>query len=180
MWIWTYLRTSGPNFHVVVPPTIAPDGTKTGGIYRSATPSPGNLAQWREQYGIRTWIDLRMPADYSDNSKFAAQCAAARTFGITRVSAPCSDREPMPDSTIDVVLGMLTTPGLQPVLIACAGGRHRTGLLVALYRMRVQGWPAETKDKKGAFDEAKHCGFYPDGHERFAAHFRKLLGLEAT
>ena len=55
-WIWTYLRTAGSNFHEVVP----------GRIYRSATPSPENLEKYRRKFGIKTWLDLRMPKDHRD------------------------------------------------------------------------------------------------------------------
>jgi protein tyrosine/serine phosphatase len=41
-----------------------------------------------------------------------------------------------------------------PVLIHCKAGLHRTGVLVALYRMEYDGWSAQR-----AMDELKECGF---------------------
>ena len=169
---WTYLWSSGANFHVVVPRTA--DGR--GGLYRSATPSPGNLARWSEEYGIKTWIDLRMPSDYSDHSFFTAQCTAARTFGINRISAPCSDRLPLPDSTIDVVLALMQDESKYPMLIACKGGRHRAGAMVALFLKRVLGWSGE----RAYADAKKTGGYYPNGHKAYDKHFRYLLGLAAA
>lgn len=166
MWIWAYLRTAGSNFHEVVP----------GKIYRGATPSPGNLAEWSERYGLRTWIDLRMPSDYKDSSAFAAQCTAARTFKIERISAPCSDRLPLPDATVDVVLELLQDETKYPLIIACNGGRHRAGAMIALYRKRVCGWSGEQ-----AYAEAKKVGgYYPNGHETYDKHFRYLLGIASV
>jgi hypothetical protein len=56
----------------------------------------------------------------------------------------------------DVVkfLRIVTTPNLQPVLVHCHYGADRTGLMVALYRIAVQGWP-----KDSAIREMTHGGY---------------------
>ncbi|MCI0337917.1 MAG: hypothetical protein L0226_10090, partial [Acidobacteria bacterium] len=47
-----------------------------------------------------------------------------------------------------------------PVFVHCAGGRHRTGVLIAIYRMEVYGW-----DARKAYDEMKDYKFYSSfGH----------------
>ena len=40
-------------------------------------------------------------------------------------------------------LRVATTPELQPVLVHCQHGSDRTGTMVALYRIVVQGWSKE-------------------------------------
>lgn len=161
-WIWTYLRTSGDNFHEVVP----------GRIYRSATPSPENLEKYRRKFGIKTWLDLRMPKDYRDSSFLAAQCAIAKRLGIERISLPLDDFGVVSDEQIRVGLEILTDESRQPLLFGCKGNRHRASLLCAMYRMRVCGWTAEQ-----AMEEAENCGYYPNGHRTFDKRFRQLLGL---
>ena len=55
-------------------------------------------------------------------------------------------------------LRIATTPELQPVLVHCQHGSDRTGTMVALYRIVVQGWSKEaavTEMTKGGY------GFHP-------------------
>lgn len=162
-WILTYLKSRYPNFHTVVPKRL----------YRSATPKPDDLEQWHEVYGIKTWLDLRMPKDYIDDpSFFAAQCAMARRLGIERISLPLDDFGVVTDEQVRVGLEILTDETKFPILFGCRGARHRAGLLCAVYRMRVQGWSGEK-----ALEEAKCCGYYPNKHRTFDKRFRQLLGL---
>ena len=45
----------------------------------------------------------------------------------------------------------------QPVYVHCAGGRHRTGVMTAIYRMTTLSWTAEK-----AFEEMKQFKFGAD------------------
>ena len=45
----------------------------------------------------------------------------------------------------------------QPVYVHCTGGRHRTGVMTAIYRMSGEGWTAER-----AFQEMKQYKFGAD------------------
>jgi protein tyrosine/serine phosphatase len=51
-------------------------------------------------------------------------------------------------------LRIATTPELQPVLVHCQHGSDRTGTMVALYRIAVQGWT-----KEAALDEMTQGGY---------------------
>ena len=42
--------------------------------------------------------------------------------------------------TIDAFLKLMDDPANRPVLIHCRAGLHRTGCLVAVYRMEYDGW----------------------------------------
>lgn len=162
---WTYFRSRRPNFAVVVP----------GRMFGSATPTPENLAKWKTQYGLRAWIDLRMPKDYDgDASFFAAQCAAARELEIKRISFPLDDFGIISDEQVAVAISLMDDPKLWPTLWACRGGRHRRGIMVALFRTRIQGMAGER-----AYEEAEDVGgYYASGHRTFDKRFRQLLGLE--
>ena len=46
------------------------------------------------------------------------------------------------------------TPEMQPVLVHCKHGSDRTGMMVAVYRVVVQGW-----EKGAAVDEMTHGGY---------------------
>ena len=159
--IYRYLKSAGSNFHEV----------ERGRLYRAATPSPCSLARWQADFGIKTWIDLRIPSDYATNSTFFEdQCSSARRLGIKRISLPCSDKAPMSDWQIDVGLSLLTDKGKFPILFGCKGNRHRAGMLCAVYRMRVCGW-----SKEKAMEECYKCGYYPEGHREFDKRFMEVL-----
>ena len=62
--------------------------------------------------------------------------------------------------TLDKVaefLGIVNDPARQPVYVHCVGGRHRTGVMSAVYRMTHDGSTAEQ-----AFKEMKHYKFGAD------------------
>jgi protein tyrosine/serine phosphatase len=54
-------------------------------------------------------------------------------------------------------LALVNDPANQPVYVHCAGGRHRTGVMTAVYRMAEDGW---TSDQ--AFKEMKQYKFGAD------------------
>jgi tyrosine-protein phosphatase SIW14 len=57
-------------------------------------------------------------------------------------------------SGIDQFLEVMDNPANHPVLLHCRAGLHRTGVLVAIYRMEYQGW-----SKLQAMQELKDMGF---------------------
>ena len=63
------------------------------------------------------------------------------------------------DAQIAQFFKIVNDPANQPVYVHCAGGRHRTGTMTALYRMTNDGWtPAQ------AYNEMKQYRFegFPD------------------
>ena len=54
-------------------------------------------------------------------------------------------------------LQLVNDPANQPVYVHCAGGRHRTGVMTAVYRMTSDGWTADR-----AFKEMKDYKFGAD------------------
>ena len=125
-WIWTYLRTTlASNFHEVVP----------GRIYRSATPSPENLEKYRRKFGIKIWLDLRMPKDHRDSSFLAAQCAIDGSGSASNESrCPSTISVSYPTSRFRVGLEILTDETAGNRYCSDVGNRHRAGLLCAVFR----------------------------------------------
>ena len=58
------------------------------------------------------------------------------------------------DEDVIKFLRIATTPSLQPVLVHCEHGSDRTGTMVAIYRVAVEGWT-----KAQATDEMINGGF---------------------
>jgi protein tyrosine/serine phosphatase len=54
-------------------------------------------------------------------------------------------------------LKIVNGPANQPVYVHCVGGRHRTGVMTAAYRMTEAGWTANQ-----AFKEMKQYNFGAD------------------
>ena len=112
-----------------------------GEIYRSGQPSAEQLQQLTARYGIRTIIKLNRGTDA------APAGVAVRQFPLDVL------REPTPQQLSQIVEAIATSP--KPLLIHCTHGEDRTGLIVALYRVRQGGSP------DAAFTDMMRHGFHP-------------------
>jgi len=102
--------------------------------------------------GVKTVIDLQ--ADGPSNEAGAVKAAGMNfiRIGLTTTKAPT-------EAQVARFMEIVNDPANQPVFVHCAGGRHRTGTMTALYRMTNEGWtPAQ------AYNEMKQYRFegFPD------------------
>jgi len=142
--LFQYLKSLGDNWGKVTEATLT-----SNPIYRSAQPSKDRLSLLRPKYKIESIISLR---DDLMQEEFI-ECANAR---IELLNYPMSDSAAPEVAQVDEILRvLLTTSKLVPVLVCCKGGRHRTGLIIACYRVRFQVW-----SKKEAWKEAEQYGWY--------------------
>lgn len=115
--------------------------------YRGAQPKDedyGRLAA----LGIKTIIDLRDdPRDYAKSG--------AEHAGLKYINFPLSDKDYPASDVADKFLSLVNDKANWPVYVHCAGGRHRTGAMTAVFRMKVQGW-----DIDQAYNEMKDYDFY--------------------
>jgi protein tyrosine/serine phosphatase len=58
------------------------------------------------------------------------------------------------DDKVERFLRIVTDPSRTPVFVHCQHGADRTGMMVAMYRVVVQGW-----SKADAIDEMRRGGF---------------------
>ncbi|MGC4080688.1 MAG: tyrosine-protein phosphatase [Vicinamibacterales bacterium] len=98
--------------------------------------------------GIKTVIDLQ--AD-GDNANEASLVEAA---GMTFHRIPMTTHVPPTAEQLAEFLAIVTDTAQQPVYVHCAGGKHRTGVMTAVYRMELDGWTADR-----AFQEMKQYKF---------------------
>jgi tyrosine-protein phosphatase SIW14 len=109
--------------------------------------------------GIKTLIDLTSH-DADPNEK-----AMVERAGMRYVQIPMTTHEPPTPATLAVFLGVVKDPANQPVYVHCVGGRHRTGVMTAVYRMTHDRWTADQ-----AFKEMKQYKFGADFlHPEFKA-----------
>jgi len=118
--------------------------------FRGAKPNADNYGEL-VALGIKTLVDLR-----GDDGDPAEKEEAARV-GLGYVRIPMTTREAPSQETLAEFLRVVTDPERMPVYVHCVGGRHRTGVMTAVYRMTQDGW---TPDR--AFREMKTFKFGPD------------------
>jgi protein tyrosine/serine phosphatase len=121
-------------------------------LYRSAQPSREGFVLLDTHQSlasgdppIRTIVSLRV---YKDDSSLVAASSALR---LEEISFKTWHPE---DEDVVKFLRIATTPALQPVLVHCRHGSDRTGTMVAVYRIVVEGWT-----KAEAIDEMIHGGY---------------------
>jgi len=116
-------------------------------FYRGGQPKEEDYRQLAA-IGIKTVIDLRQdPTDYEKRDAEAA--------GMRYVNLPMSDKEYPPAATIDQFLKLVDDPGTGKFFVHCAGGRHRTGVMGAVYRFNHYNWNFDQ-----VYAEMKQYDFY--------------------
>jgi protein tyrosine/serine phosphatase len=116
-------------------------------FFRGAQPGEGDFKSLAA-LGIKTIIDLRDdPTSYEKRDSEAA--------GMRYINIPMSDSSRPRDEQIDQFLKLANDPATGRFFVHCAGGRHRTGVMGAVYRMTHDGWGFDQ-----AYKEMKNYDFY--------------------
>jgi protein tyrosine/serine phosphatase len=118
-------------------------------FYRGGQPLRGDYADLAS-LGVKTVIDLQADGQLEEERLVRDAGMAFHRIPMTTHVAPT-------DQQIAEFLGLVSDPAAQPVYVHCAGGRHRTGVMSAIYRMTADGWTADQ-----AFSEMKHYKFGMD------------------
>lgn len=123
-------------------------------LIRSPQPDESDIRSLHKKYELATVLNLRG----ADIPSLAAQRKGekppdwwvrekkvCRELGIRLWTFNLGDGTSPPTTTdINLFFAILQKRVFWPILIHCQGGIHRTGLMVALYRIQFQGWPAPT------------------------------------
>ena len=114
--------------------------------YRGAQPAASDYSDLAAM-GIKTVLDLQ--ADGRADEQGLVQRAGMQFY---RIEMTTTDRPT--DAQVAQFFKIVNDPANQPVYVHCAGGRHRTGTMTALYRMTNNGWTADQ-----AYSEMKQYRF---------------------
>ena len=114
--------------------------------YRGAQPKGGDFRALAG-IGVKTIVDLAEEGD-------PAEGANAKAAGMQFVRIPMTTHAVPSPQIVAQFMSLVTNPANQPVYVHCIGGRHRTGVMTAIYRMTADGWNAAR-----AFDEMKKFKF---------------------
>jgi protein tyrosine/serine phosphatase len=120
-------------------------------LYRGGQPNENGLIELKK-IGIKTIVCLRD----ENKDEVKAEIELASKLGVEFVSIPLSVYRMPTDEQVLRFLDIVTDESKQPVFIHCYSGRDRTGAMVAMYRVVVQGWTI-----KQAYKEAKNLGLWP-------------------
>jgi len=141
-------------------------GQVNANYYRGAMPKGQDFADLAA-LGVKTLIDLT-----GDDLQGAERTLTERA-GMKFFRIPMTTHVPPTTTELASFMKIVTDPANQPVFVHCVGGRHRTGVMTAAYRMTRDGWTAEQ-----AFKEMKKYDF---GADFLHAEFKQFVyGYTAT
>ena len=101
-------------------------------FYRGARPKERDYPALAE-LGVKTIIDL------TDNSRDYEQ-PAVEAAGLRYVNIPMVDKSRPSIEQINEFLKVVNDPATGKFFVHCAGGRHRTGVVGAVYRFNNDSW----------------------------------------
>ena len=114
-------------------------------VYRSGQLTSTELQQACEDLRIKTIINLRQSASSAKREE------ALLAFNDTRVvHLPMDQNTPPTEEELDTFFAIMDDRLSYPVLIHCAHGKDRTGVMVAMYRIRYERWSPERAYKEMA------------------------------
>jgi tyrosine-protein phosphatase SIW14 len=139
-----------------------------GRLYRGGQMTAEGLAEAIRRLGIRTVINVQnefpdpeLRRTFLDGStvKESEVCSASGADYVLLEPdlVPPSTVPPNRPKVIEPYLRILDNPANYPILLHCKAGLHRTGVLVAVYRMEYEGWSVSA-----AMRELKANGFGED------------------
>ena len=102
--------------------------------------------------GVKTIVNLTNEDDWQTDEKMLAE-----QHGLRYVNIPMRTRTAPTDAEIALFMSIVDDPDGGPVYVHCVGGRHRTGVMTAVYRMTKDGLTGDQ-----AFKEMKQYKYGPD------------------
>jgi len=125
-------------------------------FYRGAEPKKLEDFKALKELGINTVIDLQADADSEEREW-------VESLGMRYVNIPMiAKKYPRPE-WVAAFMKTVDDPSTGKFFVHCAGGRHRTGSMGAVYRMEKYGWNFDQ-----VYAEMKRFDFYTSwGHGDF-------------
>ena len=125
-------------------------------FYRGAEPKGLEDIQALKDLGIHTVIDLQEKPE-------RAERANVESLGMRYVNIPMVDKAYPRPEWVAAFMKTVDDPSTGKFYVHCAGGRHRTGAMGAVYRYEKYGWGYEE-----VYAEMKRFDFYTSwGHGDF-------------
>jgi tyrosine-protein phosphatase SIW14 len=139
------------NFRVIIP----------GEVYSGARPDADGL-RWLESLGVKTVLNLDRGMWLETSVEVERDWKAARQLDMRFVHLPFHPTLPPTIRELHWAVEILLDPGTHPVFVHADRGSDRTGIVIAAYRVKVQGWSPDP-----AYREMLEHGFREIGHLRW-------------
>ena len=125
-------------------------------FYRGAEPKGLEDIQALKDLGITTIIDLQEKPEPTERSQ-------VESLGMRYVNIPMVDKAYPKPEWVAAFMKTVDDPSTGKFFVHCAGGRHRTGAMGAVYRYEKYGWGYDQ-----VYAEMKQFDFYTSwGHGDF-------------
>jgi tyrosine-protein phosphatase SIW14 len=145
-------------------------------FYRGSQPKKEEDYKALAALGIKTVIDLQeKPKDYEKSM--------VEALGMRYVNIPMPTKEYPKQEWVDAFLKVVDDPATGKFYVHCAGGRHRTGSMGAVYRYTKYGWTFEqvyAEMKKFDFYTSWGHGDYKKFVEDYWQHMQQTTGAAAA
>jgi tyrosine-protein phosphatase SIW14 len=135
-------------------------GMVNANYYRGAQPNGHDYADLAA-LGVKSVIDL------TDSDNDPAEPAMVKAAGMKAFRIPMDTHVPPTQAQLAEFMKIIDNPANQPVYVHCVGGRHRTGVMTAVYRMTNEGWNSDR-----AFGEMKN---YKYGADLLHSEFKRFV-----
>jgi protein tyrosine/serine phosphatase len=143
-------NSSFPNVH------IKNFGQMDERFFRGAEPKGLEDVQALKDLGINTVIDLQAEPNRDERGN-------VESLGMRYVNIPMVDKAYPKPEWVAAFLKTVNDPATGKFFVHCAGGRHRTGAMGAVYRFEKYGWNFDQ-----VYAEMKQYDFYTSfGHGDF-------------
>lgn len=148
----TQFASADPRTSSAANPSIGIDNFGRVGptYYRGAQPRGGDYADLAT-LGVKAVINLTSDDAQTDEKRMTENA------GMTYFQIPMTTHIVPSIAQLREFLKIVNDPANQPVYVHCVGGRHRTGVMTAAYRITHDGWTADQ-----AFKEMKRYKFGAD------------------
>ncbi|OGW33011.1 MAG: hypothetical protein A2X59_09360 [Nitrospirae bacterium GWC2_42_7] len=124
--------------HILNLPGLDNVGRISPSVYRGNQPKKEGYKTLRE-IGIRTVINLR--SHHREKNM-------VESIGMRYLAFPIGMLERVKKDEIKRIVQAIANPANQPVYVHCALGQDRTGIVVAAYRMDIDGWSLDEAEKE--------------------------------
>jgi protein tyrosine/serine phosphatase len=139
-------------------------------FYRGARPKERDF-QALKALGINTIIDL------TDNTPEERGYAEAQGLRYVNIALP--DKHDPTDAQIAQFLKLVNDPSTGKFYVHCAGGRHRTGVMGAIYRFNKYHWSFDQ-----VYAEMENFDFYTSnghgGQKKFVENYAQRIQSESA
>jgi protein tyrosine/serine phosphatase len=123
--------------------------------YRGAQPKKNDYAELAA-LGVKTVVDLQREG-------VADEPTIVESLGMRFYRIGLSSRSKPSPEDVARFLAIVNDPANQPVFVHCHVGRHRTGVMTAIYRLAHDGWTADrayAEMKQYKFEKGFLQGFF--------------------